>query len=160
MVSKWRFRVWYFCDEICVDEAIFEAWFAPASFSPMSFIPLKKRFITYSKDLEGAVKACEAYAKKVLGHELYLQWAETFGLAWALGWHCRRLSRSSRWRKQPATPNQKNYITKRWKKQIEISPSETSNKIASLTKGEAANMYVSLHFYSATITNSLKVSHA
>ncbi len=54
-----------------------------------------------------------------------------------------RLLRSAKWRQAPASDSQKAFITKRWKIDTELGDSVTVRKaerIAKLTKGEAANI--------------------
>lgn len=54
-----------------------------------------------------------------------------------------RLLRSARWRREPASDNQKKFIATRWSKAPKAfgSPDETSQeRVKNLSKGEAANI--------------------
>lgn len=60
---------------------------------------------------------------------------------------CHRLLRSARWRRAPASEQQKSFVSKRWGKRKFDSGSDAegkAEKIASLTKGEAANIITRL----------------
>ena len=57
--------------------------------------------------------------------------------------------RSANWRKAPATPGQKDFIKKRWKKALSALDGEgeavaQQRRIDALTKGEAANIITRL----------------
>ncbi|KAJ7244750.1 P-loop containing nucleoside triphosphate hydrolase protein [Mycena haematopus] len=111
---------------------IYQAYFVPAidgaTAASLKIAPfLKKRPILKAMDLGAAVRGCDTYAKSkvVLGQM-------------ALG-----LLRSARWRKTPASEQQKNFVSKRWGKRKFDSDTEAESKaekIATLTKGEAANI--------------------
>ncbi|KAF9076236.1 P-loop containing nucleoside triphosphate hydrolase protein [Rhodocollybia butyracea] len=73
---------------------------------------------------EWAIKGCDTYAKTKV----------VFG-PMALG-----LLRSARWRKDPATPGQLKFVSKRWNKTLDNEDGQP----ATLTKGEAANIITRL----------------
>ncbi|KAJ7932447.1 P-loop containing nucleoside triphosphate hydrolase protein [Mycena leptocephala] len=92
---------------------------------------LRKRQILTATDLSDAVRGCDTYVKAKV----------VFGQM-ALG-----LLRSARWRMAQASESQKNLVAKRWGKRMFVSDSDAetkAEKIATLTKGEAANIITRL----------------
>ncbi|KAJ7630892.1 P-loop containing nucleoside triphosphate hydrolase protein [Roridomyces roridus] len=89
---------------------------------------LRRRPILTANDVNDAVRGCDTYvlAKVVFGHM-------------AAG-----LLRTARWRAAPASEQQKKLVAKRWnKRKFDESDSEADSRaerLANLTKGEAANM--------------------
>jgi len=134
---------------------IYRAHFAPAmglAFKiATKFAPFQqKRHILDAETVADAVRGCDTYAMtKILKGPLVLGQVKrlsavlmilTFG----------RLLRSARWRHDPATDNQKSWIRKRWggaaEKELgeDASDSKFPDRIAKLTKGEAANIITRL----------------
>ncbi|KAJ7038251.1 P-loop containing nucleoside triphosphate hydrolase protein [Mycena alexandri] len=92
---------------------------------------LRSREILTATDLSDAIRGCDTYVKAKV----------VFGQM-ALG-----LLRSARWRMAPASEQQKIFVEKRWGKRRFDSDSEAESKaerIATLTKGEAANIITRL----------------
>ncbi|KAJ6519770.1 P-loop containing nucleoside triphosphate hydrolase protein [Mycena sanguinolenta] len=118
------------------EEAIYQAYYVPtidgATAAALKITPfLKKRPILKAIDLSAAIRGCDTYAtaKVVFGQM-------------ALG-----LLRSARWRRTAASEQQKDFIAKRWGKRKFDSGADAESKaekIATLTKGEAANIITRL----------------
>ncbi|KAF8922613.1 P-loop containing nucleoside triphosphate hydrolase protein [Mucidula mucida] len=88
---------------------------------------MRTRKVLTALQLDEAIRGCDTYALKKVVHG-----------PMALG-----LLRSAKWRQAPASDSQKAFITKRWKIDTELGDSVTVRKaerIAKLTKGEAANI--------------------
>ncbi|KAJ6604602.1 P-loop containing nucleoside triphosphate hydrolase protein [Mycena vulgaris] len=129
----------------------FKAYFNPAidsaTAAALKIGPfLRSRPILTASDLSGAIRGCDTYVKAKV----------VFGQM-ALG-----LLRSARWRRAPATEQQKKLIEKRWGKRKLESDSEVDSKaerIAALTKGEAANILTRLkHGAQARYEKKVKVA--
>ncbi|KAJ7492668.1 P-loop containing nucleoside triphosphate hydrolase protein [Mycena latifolia] len=114
------------------DGRYFKAFYTPAvdgaTAAALKIGPfLRSRQILTAKDLSDAVRGCDTYVKAKV----------VFGQM-ALG-----LLRSARWRMAPASDQQKKFVEKRWgKRKLEADPEAESKaaRLATLTKGEAANM--------------------
>ncbi|KAF9044602.1 P-loop containing nucleoside triphosphate hydrolase protein [Hymenopellis radicata] len=88
---------------------------------------MRSRKVLTALHLDEAIRGCDTYALNKVVHG-----------PMALG-----LLRSAKWRHAPASDSQKAFITKRWKVDSELGDSVTVRKaerIAKLTKGEAANI--------------------
>ncbi|KAJ7706233.1 P-loop containing nucleoside triphosphate hydrolase protein [Mycena rosella] len=87
---------------------------------------MRSRRILEAQNLSDAVRGCDTYVKAKV----------VFG-PMALG-----LLRSAKWRMAPATEGQKKFVAQRWGKRKLDDPEgdTTAAKIATLTKGEAANI--------------------
>ncbi|KAF7310867.1 DEAD-box family helicase [Mycena chlorophos] len=85
---------------------------------------LRVRRILTAETLQDAIHGCDSYVEnKVLYGQM------------ALG-----ILRTARWRKAPATDNQKKLVAKRWGKRLADSEQVRNEKIAQLTKGQAADI--------------------
>ncbi|KAF7306883.1 DEAD-box family helicase [Mycena indigotica] len=88
---------------------------------------LRSRPILTAQTLQDAIHGCDTYvAEKVV-----------------LGPMAAGLLRTARWRKAPASEQQKNLVAKRWAKRLldsEDAREKIDDKIANLTKGEAATI--------------------
>ncbi|KAJ7071080.1 P-loop containing nucleoside triphosphate hydrolase protein [Mycena amicta] len=91
---------------------------------------LRSRSILSAASLPDAIHGCDTYVKEKV----------VFGQM-ALG-----LLRTARWRKAPATEQQKQLVAKRWGKRLDSDGTrqEKDDKIANLTKGEAATILTRL----------------
>ncbi|KAJ6575059.1 P-loop containing nucleoside triphosphate hydrolase protein [Mycena capillaripes] len=133
------------------DGTHFQAYYTPAidgaTAASLKIGPfLRKREILTATDLSDAVRGCDTYVKAKV----------VFGQM-ALG-----LLRSARWRMAPASETQKNFVAKRWGKRKFDSDSDAESraeKIATLTKGEAANIITRLkHGAQARYEKKVKVA--
>ncbi|KAJ7092677.1 P-loop containing nucleoside triphosphate hydrolase protein [Mycena epipterygia] len=88
---------------------------------------LRSRQILKANDLGDAIRGCDTYVKaKVVFGQMQLG-----------------LLRSARWRRAPASEQQKKFVEKRWgKRNLDSGPEaeSKSERIANMTKGEAANI--------------------
>ncbi|KAK7064266.1 DEAD-box family helicase [Favolaschia claudopus] len=106
---------------------------------------LKKRSILKAKDLSDAVRGCDTYvqAKVVFGPMVV------------------GLLRSAKWRSASASEQQKQFVSKRWGKrrfESDADAESKAQKIANLTKGEAANIITRLkHGAQARYEKQLKI---
>ncbi|KAF9650534.1 P-loop containing nucleoside triphosphate hydrolase protein [Thelephora ganbajun] len=117
-------------------EAKFQAYYIPATrdkatakmfkLSPY----LRPRHIMRAQNLEQAIRGSDLYAKNTV----------------VKGPRFHGLMRRAKWRKQPATENQKTFVASRWNKAPKYAQGETTHdaahslRIQKLTKGEAANV--------------------
>ncbi|KAG6842252.1 hypothetical protein C0991_000222 [Blastosporella zonata] len=116
---------------------IFQAHYTPAMFDKATAISLKvspylrSRHILSAETLGDAIRGCDTYVTNKIAQGPRL----TAGLL-----------RSARWRKMPATDEQKTMLQKRWSKPTAEDAGETSQteKIGRMTKGQAANIITRL----------------
>ncbi|KAL6309906.1 P-loop containing nucleoside triphosphate hydrolase protein [Sparassis latifolia] len=122
------------------NEILFQAHYTPPTLPMGTAFTLKispfqrSRKILTATSLVEALRGCDTYARtKAVQGSL------------AMG-----LLRSARWRREPATDNQKKFIGKRWKSRKDIvigdgnEPDSIEQRLARLTKGEAANVIIRL----------------
>jgi len=126
----------------------------------------RSRSILVAKDLRDAIKGCDTFAKaKVVFGPMALGYV---GPCMSPRTACSfivSLLRSARWRKEPATEQQNKFITKRWGKHQLRQDNFDSNgeplaperRMATLTKGEAANIITRLK-HGAQVLNTFYVS--
>lgn len=118
-------------------ETHYEAHYTPPTMTPQTAAMLKispfqkSRKILSAKTLEDAIRGCDNFAKtNVMKGPL------------ASG-----LFKTARWRRTPATASQKKFLAQRWakfKKEASEDGDSPPDKLASMTKGEAANIITRL----------------
>ncbi|GJE87676.1 DEAD/DEAH box helicase [Phanerochaete sordida] len=118
-------------------EVHYQAHFTPPTMTPQTAALLKispfqrSRKVLSARTLQDAIQGCDNYAKSNL-----LKGPLVAGLL-----------RSAKWRRAPATDSQKKWVAQRWAK-FRSDPSEVDGKqpakLATLTKGEAANIITRL----------------
>ncbi|KAJ7293530.1 P-loop containing nucleoside triphosphate hydrolase protein [Mycena rebaudengoi] len=116
----------------------FRAFYSPtidkATAAALKIAPYaRSRQLLTANDLSDAVRGCDTYVKAKI----------VFGQM-ALG-----LLRSARWRRMPASQQQKDFVAKRWGKtklmlQSDSESESQAKRIAEMTKGEAANIITRL----------------
>lgn len=128
----------FFCIEPLADpeEAKFQVYCTPATWDQATARMFKRspylrpRNIMRAASLEQAIRGSDLYVKKNV----------------VKGQKFTGLLRRARWRQQPATESQKNFVESRWKKAPKYAQGEVVNdinrdpRIRRLTKGEAANI--------------------
>jgi len=132
------------------DGQMYSAHFAPAMTLKFkiaaNFTPFQhKRHVLHAETLSGAIRGCDTYVSRTV-----LQGPMAAGLL-----------RSAKWRREPATVSQKNWISKRWgMRPTSIGMGDNhdfSERIELLTKGKAANIITRLkHGAMARYTSQLK----
>jgi len=124
-------------------EARFRAHYTPASLPMVTALTLKISPYQQSREILTAATLVEA-----------INGADTYATSKVLkGTLVRGILRSAKWRREPATDNQKKYIEKRWKSHSSTFDAEErpgkkyqtkEQKLATINKGEAANIITRL----------------
>ncbi|PCH33701.1 nucleoside triphosphate hydrolase protein [Wolfiporia cocos MD-104 SS10] len=113
----------------------FTARYTPATLPMATAMTLKispfqkSRKILEATSLIEAIRGCDTYAKKVVPAP------QSMGLRY-----------TARWRQQPASESQRAFVANRWRTRTVIlgNTRETEERLAKLTKGEAANIITRL----------------
>ncbi|EKM61106.1 uncharacterized protein PHACADRAFT_156288 [Phanerochaete carnosa HHB-10118-sp] len=129
--------VWLFTGTLADPETHFEAHYTPPTMTPQTAALLKispfqkSRKILSAGTLEDAIRGCDNYAKNNI----------------MKGPLVSGLFRTARWRRAPATDSQKRFLAQRWsksRKEASEIDGKQPERLAALTKGEAANIITRL----------------